>query len=96
MLIAVHIDVFDHLNEGAGHNDGNITEELEKQLAHKKKLRAHLKQQMLTEQSKVFQFFGGLQLNHFIFLMVLGALTAITAYALDVAVFEINSRKIIN
>jgi hypothetical protein len=39
----------------------------------------------------VFQFFGGLQFNHFVFLIVLGSLSAITAYAVDLTVFEVNS-----
>jgi len=39
----------------------------------------------------VFQFFGGLQFNHMVFLLLLGAVSAVTAYAIDVTVFEINS-----
>jgi hypothetical protein len=64
---------------------------LEKHLAERKQEREALKQQILSEQSKVFQFFGGLQFNHLVFLLLLGAVSAVTAYAIDVTVFEINS-----
>lgn len=60
-------------------------------MAEKKKAREALRQQIMTEQNKVFQFFGGLQFNHFVFLMVLGSVSAVTAYAIDLTVFEINS-----
>jgi hypothetical protein len=69
----------------------NNTAELEKHLTQKKKAREALRQQILTEQNKVFQFFGGLQFNHFVFLIVLGSLSALTAYAVDLIVFELNS-----
>lgn len=50
---------------------------------------------MLEEEArKIMQFFGGLEFNHLVFLMVLGSLTALTAYSIDVTIFEINSRKI--
>lgn len=86
--------MFEHLNEGYGTNDvQNNTAELEKHLAEKKKAKEMMRQQIMTEQRKLFQFFGGLQFNHLVFLLVLGSLSALTAYAIDVTVFEINSRK---
>lgn len=57
----------------------------------RKKQREALKQQILNEHNKMFQFFGGLKINHLVFLFVLGAVTALTAYAVDVTVFQINS-----
>ena len=57
----------------------------------RKKQREALKQQILNEHNKMFQFFGGLKFNHLVFLLVLGAVTALTAYAVDVTVFQINS-----
>jgi hypothetical protein len=88
------LDVFDHLNEQVGNvSQANITAELERHLESKKRERERLKKQIVTEHGKVNQFFGGLQFNHFVFLLVLGFLTAITCYALDLTVFEVNSSK---
>ena len=80
----VFVEVFEPLNGEDVHDN---TAELEKHLAEKKKAREALSRQILTEQNKVFQFFGGLQFNHFVFLIVLGSLSAITAYAVDLTVF---------
>lgn len=84
------VEVFEPLNGNDVHNN---TAELEKHLAQKKKAREALTRQIMTEQNKVFQFFGGLQFNHFVFLILLGSLSAITAYAIDLTVFEVNSSK---
>ncbi len=71
----------------------NRTAELEKELAQKKKVREQMRQQMLTEQNNVMQFFGGLQFNHFVFLTLLGALTAISSYTIDLVVTKVNGCK---
>lgn len=52
-----------------------------------------LKKLMITEHGKVNQFFGGVEINHLLFLMLLGSLTAISSYLIDVTIFEINSSK---
>jgi hypothetical protein len=88
------LDVFNHLNEGAGNDPLNDTAHLKRTLEEKMKAREQMKKQIITEQSKVVQFFGGLQVNHFVFLMVMGSLGAISAYAIDLTVFEVNSSKI--
>jgi hypothetical protein len=61
-LKIIFIDVFDGLNEGNGTHDYQMNDiaTLEKHLAEKKKEREDLRQQIITEQSKVVQFFGGL------------------------------------
>ena len=87
----IHLEVFDALN-GDGQKDAhNDTDELQRHLEKKMKAKEAMRQQILTEQSNVQQYFGGLQFNHFVFLMVLGSISAVTAYAIDLTVFQINS-----
>lgn len=72
----------------------NNTDELQKHLEKRMKAKEAMRQQILTEQNNVQQYFGGLQFNHFVFLMVLGSVSALTAYAIDLTVFEVNSSMI--
>jgi hypothetical protein len=52
-----------------------------------------MRERFLLEQSKMYNLFGGLQVSHFIFLLVLGWLSAIMAYTAELAIFEIYACK---
>ena len=63
----------------------------EKRVALHDKLRSEdLRRQFMIEQANMLSLLGGLKFNHFMFLVVLGVLTAIAGYGAELAIAEAN------